>query len=324
MEPEGAPIRIGISSCLLGREVRFDGGHKRDAFLTETLGPFVEWVPVCPEVELGLGVPRPTLRLVREEGELRLVESESERDLTSAMRRFAARRAAGLAELDLSGYVLKSRSPSCGMERVPVRDARGRAAAGGRGLFAAVLLAAFPELPVEEESRLADPVLRENWVERVFAYRRLRELFGGRWSARAVRVFHAAHELQLLAHSPAAWRGLGRLVASVGRIPRAGLRDRYARGFMQALAVRATRNRNASVLQQMAGDLRDFLDASDRAELAEAIRDYRRGLVALVVPTTLVRHHARRHAVGYLLSQVYLEPYPKELIPHDPVSRGFA
>ena len=180
MRPDDAPIRIGVSSCLLGREVRFDGGHKRDAFLTETLGRFVEWVPVCPEVELGLGVPRASLHLVREGGELRLVEKGTDRDLTSAMRRFAARRVAELAQQELSGYVLKSRSPSCGMERVKVRDARGRPAPGGRGIFAAVLIDAFPELPIEEEGRLQDPELRESWLERVFAYRRRRSPLVGR------------------------------------------------------------------------------------------------------------------------------------------------
>ena len=309
-----APIRVGVSSCLLGRAVRFDGGHKRDAFLTETFGRFVEWVPVCPEVELGLGVPRPTLHLERDGEELRLIEKKSGRDLTAAMRRFSARRAAALAEQDLCGYVLKARSPSCGMERVKVRDAQGGPAPGGRGIFAQGLLAAFPELPVEEEGRLQDPVLRENWVERVFAYRRLRALYSERFAAGRVVAFHTAHKLQLMAHSPQAYRALGRLVAELRRVPRAEFRARYAREFMQALATRASRGRNANVLQHMAGYLRDGLDAADRAELAESIGDYRRGLVPLVVPVTLVRHHARRQAVAYLLGQVYLDPHPKELM----------
>ena len=314
MTGEEEPIRIGVSSCLLGRGVRFDGGHKRDAFLTDTFGRFVEWVPVCPEVELGLGVPRKTLHLEREGDTLRLVENGTERDLTTAMRRFAAQRSRELGELDLCGYVLKSRSPSCGMERVKVRDARGGPAPGGRGIFAAGLIEAFPELPVEEEGRLCDPVLRENWVERVFAYRRLRALFADRFSPRRVVEFHTAHKLQLMAHSPQAYRALGRLVASVRSVPRAEFRERYARDFMQALALRASRGRNANVLQQMAGTLREGLDAVDRAELSEAIHDYRSGLLPLVVPVTLVRHHARRQAVATLLGQVYLEPHPKELM----------
>jgi len=294
--------------------VRYDGGHKRDPFLVSTFGRFVEWVPVCPEVELGLGVPRPTLRLERRRGEIHLLEPASGRDLGAAMRRFSARRVAALASQELCGYVLKARSPSCGMQRVKVRDAAGGPAPGGRGLFAEALLAACPELPVEEEGRLQDPGLRENWVERVFAYRRLRALLAGRFAARRVVAFHTAHELQLLAHSPEAHRALGRLVAHVRRVPRAAFRARYAREFMRALSLRASRGRNANVLQHMAGYLRDGLDAPDRAELREAIGDYRRGLVPLVVPMTLVRHHARRQAVGYLMGQVYLEPHPKELM----------
>ena len=309
-----APIRVGVSSCLLGRAVRFDGGHKRDAFLTETFGRFVEWVPVCPEVELGLGVPRPTLRLERAGDGVRLVEKGSGRDLTAAMRRFAARRAAELARQDLCGYVLKARSPSCGMERVKVRDAQGGPAPGSRGIYAAGLLAAFPELPAEEEGRLQDPVLRENWVERVFAYRRLRALFSERFTAGHVVAFHTAHKLQLLAHSPAAHRGLGRLVAGLRGVPSAEFRARYSRGFMAALTTRASRGRNANVLQHMAGYLRNGLDAADRAELGESIGAYRRGLVPLVVPITLVRHHARRQDAAYLLGQVYLDPHPQELM----------
>jgi uncharacterized protein YbbK (DUF523 family)/uncharacterized protein YbgA (DUF1722 family) len=314
MTASDAPIRVGVSACLLGQAVRFDGGHRRDEFLAETLGRFVEWVPVCPEVELGLGVPRPTLHLERRGEGLRLVETGSGRDLTAAMRRFAARRVAAPGLRDLCGYVLKARSPSCGMERVEVRAARGRPVPGGRGIFAQALLAAHPELPVEEEGRLRDPALRENWLERVFAYRRLRALLAGRFSARRVVAFHAAHELQILAHSPAAHRALGRLVAELRGLPRAGLRARYARGFMRALARRATRGGHAKVLRHMAGQLRDGLDAADRAELAEAIGEYRRGRVPLVVPITLVRHHARRGGVATLLGQVYLEPHPSELM----------
>jgi uncharacterized protein YbbK (DUF523 family)/uncharacterized protein YbgA (DUF1722 family) len=314
MAGEDEPIRIGVSSCLLGRAVRFDGGHKRDAFLTDTLGRFVEWVPVCPELELGLGVPRQTLHLEREGGELRLVEKGSERDLGAAMRRFAAQRSRELRALELCGYVLKSRSPSCGMERVKVRDTRGGAAPGGRGIFAAGLIEAFPELPVEEEGRLCDPALRENWVERIFAYRRLRALFSARFSPARVMQFHAAHELQLMAHSPEACRALGRLVAAVLCVPRAEFRDRYAREFMQALARRASRGRNANALQHAAGQLHEGLDAADRAELLLAIRDYRGGHLPLVVPMTLVRHHARRQALAQLLGQVYLEPDAKELM----------
>jgi len=308
------PIRIGVSSCLLGRPVRFDGGHKRDRFLVRDLAPFVEWVPVCPEVEVGMGTPRPSLRLRLEAGELRLVEGESGRDHTRAMQGYARRRVAALAALDLCGYVLKRDSPSCGMERVKVYRARGMPRREGRGLFAARLLEARPQLPVEEEGRLQDPALRENFVERIFAYRRLRDCFRGRWSRRGAIAFHTAHKLQVLAHCPRSYAEMGRLVAAVGRLAPAEFRGRYEAAFMGALGKRATPGRNANVLEHMAGHLRDGLEPASRAELGGVIADCRRGIVPLVVPLTLLRHHARRLQVAYLLGQVYLDPHPKELM----------
>jgi uncharacterized protein YbgA (DUF1722 family)/uncharacterized protein YbbK (DUF523 family) len=308
------PIRIGVSSCLLGAEVRYDGGHKRDRFLTDVLARHVEFVPVCPELEAGMGVPRPPVRLVRAGNEVRMVETASGRDHTARMRAFASRRVAALRGLDLCGWVLKRDSPSCGMERVKVYEPGVPGRREGQGLFAQALMAALPHLPVEEEGRLLDPALRENFVERVFAYRRLRDLLGRRFGPRELVAFHTAHKLQLMAHSPEAYRALGRLVAGQKRVSRAVLRERYEAGFMAALARRATPGRNANVLQHMAGYLRDGLAAPDRAELAESIHDYRRGLVPLVVPLTLVRHFARRLGVAYLLGQLYLEPHPKELM----------
>jgi uncharacterized protein YbbK (DUF523 family)/uncharacterized protein YbgA (DUF1722 family) len=300
-----APIRIGVSSCLLGQEVRWDGGHKRDRFLTDTFGRFVEWVPVCPELEVGMGVPRPPVRLERGEDGLCLVETRSGRDHTRAMRAYTARRVAALREQGLCGYVLKKDSPSCGYQRVKVYARGGAPRRDGRGLFAEGLLGAFPRLPVEDEGRLCDPGLRENFVERVFAYRRLRDLFAGRWTRGGAVAFHAAHKLQLMAHAPEAYRA---------ELPRAAFRERYEEGFMDALAQRATPGRNANVLQHMAGYLRDALSAGERAELAESIADYRRGWLPLVVPVTLVRHHARRLDLRYLLDQLYLQPHPKELM----------
>lgn len=308
-------MRVGISSCLLGREVRWDGGHKRDAFLTGLLAPFVEWVPVCPEVEVGLGIPREPVHLVREEGGLRMVAERSGRDLTAAMEHFARGRVAELAKLDLSGYVLKKDSPSCGMERVKVRPAAGGPPRrDGRGLFAEALLAADPTLPVEEEGRLHDPVLRESWVERVFARRRLRSFFAGRWTRGGLVRFHTAHKLQLLAHGPAGYRELGRLVAEAKTVPRDELARRYTEGFMTALAGRATPARHQNVLEHALGHFKKRLDARTRAAILREIHDYRRGLVPLVVPLTLIRHHVERLDVDYLAGQVYLEPHPRELM----------
>jgi uncharacterized protein YbgA (DUF1722 family)/uncharacterized protein YbbK (DUF523 family) len=311
--PPEAPIRIGISTCLLGEHVRFDAGHKRDPFLVETFGRHVEWVPVCPEVEAGLGVPRESMHLERIGGEVRLVTRKTGIDHTETMRRYAARRVAALQAQDLCGYVLKKNSPSCGMERVKVYGRSGPVATD-RGLFATALLRAFPHLPVEEEGRLNDPRLRESFVERVFAYRRLRFLFRGRWTIGNVVAFHTVHKLQLLAHSPRRYAELGRLVAGAKSVARPVLQTSYEAEFMSALEVPATPKRHVNVLQHLLGYFSDRLDGDARRELVEIIEDYGRGMLPLVVPLTLVRHYVRRFAIDYLQAQTYLDPHPKELM----------
>jgi uncharacterized protein YbgA (DUF1722 family)/uncharacterized protein YbbK (DUF523 family) len=308
------PIRIGISSCLLGEAVRFDGGHKRDTFLTETFGRFVEWVPVCPEVECGLGAPRESMRLVRVENEVRLLTVKTAVDLTDQMQTYARRRIAQLASAELSGYVLKKDSPSCGLERVKVYDAHNVPAKSGRGIFAARLVERFPSLPVEEEGRLSDPRLRENFIERVFAYWRLRGLFSGKWSLAALVRFHTAHKLILMAHSPEAYQQLGRMVARARTLPPKDIERRYTETFMAALRIIATPRRHTNVLHHMVGYFKDRLDRESKAELLAAIEDYRRGLVPLIVLITLLRHHVRVHSVSYLAGQLYLDPHPKELM----------
>ena len=308
------PVRVGISSCLLGETVRFDGGHKRDAFLTDTFGRFVEWVPVCPEVECGLGTPRESMRLVHGAEGIRLLTVKTGVDRTDQLLRYAAERVAGLATQDLCGFVLKKDSPSCGMERVKIYGRGAVPTKSGRGLFAAALADRCPELPIEEEGRLSDPQLRDNFVERVFAYGRLRALFGGRWNQGALVRFHTAHKLTLMAHSPAAYQELGRLVAQGASIGPRNLERQYSRVFTGALSIIATRMCHANVLQHMVGYLRERLDRESKAELLGAIDDYARELVPLVVPITLIRHHVRVHDVAYLAGQVYLEPHPKELM----------
>jgi uncharacterized protein YbgA (DUF1722 family)/uncharacterized protein YbbK (DUF523 family) len=308
------PVRVGVSSCLLGSEVRWDGGHKRERFLTEVLAPFVEWVPICPELELGMGVPREPVSLSRASGELRMIGTRSGEDWTVAMTAFAKRRTREIEALELCGYVLKKDSPSCGMERVKVKADAGPGRRDGRGLFAAALIEGMPALPVEEEGRLNDARLRENWIERVFAYRRLRSLFASRWTIGELVAFHAAHKLQLLAHSTEAYRKLGRVVAHAKQTPRTELRDHYVDAFMAALAVRATRGRHVNVLEHCVGYLRDRVEASVRASLAAQIADYRAGLVPLIVPVTLLRHYVAQLGIEYLAQQVYLDPHPKELM----------
>ena len=314
MSPE-SPLRVGVSACLLGERVRWDGGHKSDAFLLGMLGKYVEWVPVCPEVEVGLPVPRDTLRLVRRGTEVRMVMPRAGTDHTDAMTAYAVRTADALAGRDLCGFVVKKDSPTCGMERVKVYPENGGSPArDGRGLFAAALIARMPNLPIEEEGRLSDARLRENFVERLFAYRRLKTLFRPGWTQAGLIAFHSAHKLLLMAHSPAAYASLGRLVASAKGKPRDAFRGRYETEFMAALRTLATPGRNANVLQHMLGYVSPSLDADQRAEIEELIADYRKQVIPLLAPLTLLRHHVRRLGVAYLLGQVYLEPNPKELM----------
>jgi uncharacterized protein YbgA (DUF1722 family)/uncharacterized protein YbbK (DUF523 family) len=311
---EPQKIRLGVSACLLGHEVRYDGGHKRDAFLTDILGPFVEWVPVCPEMEVGLGVPRPPIRLVGDPAAPRLVVEKSGEDLTARMRRWASGRIDALAALGLHGYVLKRGSPSCGLVRVRVYDDDGRPGRVGRGMFAAALTDALPLLPVEEEGRLTDAGIRESFIERVFAAARWQAFSASRPRVRDLVAFHAAHKFAILAHSPRDDAELGRLVAGAGPRLAPDTLATYGTRFTQALAVRATRVRHVNVLQHLAGFLKRQLTADERAELGEVIAEYRRGLVPLVVPLTLLKHHVRRLGVAYLADQVYLSPHPKELM----------
>jgi uncharacterized protein YbgA (DUF1722 family)/uncharacterized protein YbbK (DUF523 family) len=313
-------LRIGVSACLLGQEVRYDGGHKRKPFLVDVLGRFAEWVPVCPEAEAGFGTPRPAMQLVEAgeddaHGGLRLLTVRDQRDLTAPMRVLAEARVAQLAAMDLDGYVLKKDSPSCGLLRVKVYPANGGAASRtGRGLFAEALCGALPLLPVEEEGRLADPRLRENFIERLFAHRRLRDLLTLRPRAADLVRFHTRHKLLLLAHAPRAYAELGRVVAGARGVLAKTLLADYGARFMAALTALATRGRHANVLQHMAGYFRRVVDEPSRRHLAESIADYRAGLVPLVVPVTLIAHYAKVHQVGYLLDQVYLDPHPKELM----------
>jgi uncharacterized protein YbgA (DUF1722 family)/uncharacterized protein YbbK (DUF523 family) len=309
-----ARIRVGVSACLLGQEVRFDSGHKHDRYVTDVLGAHFEFASVCPEVEIGMGIPRESVRLVREGGDLRMRGVKSATDHTEAMRRFARRRVAGLAALGICGYILKKGSPSCGMERVRTYTEAGMPAPSDRGLFAAELLAALPELPVEEEGRLLDPVLRENFIERVFAYARVKAMFARRWSVGDLVVFHSREKMLVAAHQPAAEKALGRLVAAAKHAPRAETSESYRRAFLAALAKPAPRKRHVNVLQHMLGHFRDRLDAAPRQALATVIEDYRLGLVPLVVPITLLRHYVDLLGVEYLARQTYLQPHPRELL----------
>jgi uncharacterized protein YbgA (DUF1722 family)/uncharacterized protein YbbK (DUF523 family) len=307
-------IRVGISTCLLGEKVRFDGGHKLDQYAVGVLGRYVDWVPVCPELEMGLGVPREALRLVGEPEAPRLVTVKTHVDHTDGMLAWARGRVQQLRELDLDGYLLKSKSPSCGMERVRVYTEAGMPSRSGAGLFARVLLDALPLLPVEEEGRLNDPWLRECFVVRLFTHHRWRQLTRRRVRPADLVAFHARHKLLLMAHSEPHLRALGKLVAQAGTVEPGGLVRQYAQGLLAGLRVRATTRKHTNVLQHLAGYLRERLERGDRDEVHGSIADYHQGLVPLIVPLTLLRHHVRRLGLGYLQDQVYLDPHPKELM----------
>jgi uncharacterized protein YbgA (DUF1722 family)/uncharacterized protein YbbK (DUF523 family) len=306
--------RIGISACLLGSKVRYDGGHKKDSFLTETFGPHVEWVSVCPEVEIGMGIPRESVRLVGSKDDPQMIAERSGRDWTAAMKRFAAQRARSLRELELAGYIFKKNSPSCGLEKVRVYNSKGVPTRDGRGLFATAMMRELPLLPLEEEGRLNDPALRENFIERVFAYFRWQEWSKERKSISRLIAFHTREKFFVLAHSPQHYQRLGRIVAEASRSGPASTWEVYGRIFMEALAVRATAKKHSNVLEHMVGYFSEDLSSEERRELLELIADFRTQLISLIVPVTLVRHYVQKYNVAYLRSQIYLEPHPKELM----------
>jgi uncharacterized protein YbgA (DUF1722 family)/uncharacterized protein YbbK (DUF523 family) len=309
-----APLRLGISRCLLGDEVRFDGGHKRDSFLTDVFGHYVEWVPVCPEVEAGLGTPREAMRLVGDPQNPRLVTIKSGTDHTRVLKTLTTNRIAQLMELDLSGYVFKKGSPSCGIERVRLYDEHGMPSRNGVGLFARDFIEEFPLIPVEEEGRLCEPTLRENFIERVFCYRRWQDLVQSGVTRRALVQFHTIHKYLLLAHSPQQYEVLGRLVGQPERHRPKEFAHRYGELFMKALAVKATVRKHVNVLQHIIGHFKERLGAHEKSELAGVIADYHQELTPLIVPLTLIKHYVQIFDVSYIRDQVYLNPHPKELM----------
>ena len=309
-----APLRLGISRCLLGEEVRYDGSHNRDNFLTEVLSRYVEWIPVCPEVEAGLGTPREAMRLVGDPQNPRLVTIESKIDHTHALETMARNRIEKLKELDLSGYVFKKNSPSCGIERVRLYNEQGVPSRKGVGLFARAFIEQFPLIPVEEEGRLCDPALRENFIERVFCYRRWQDLLLSGVTKQALVQFHTIHKYLLMAHHPQQYEMLGQLVGQAHQCRPKDLARRYGELFMKILAVKATVRKHVNVLQHMIGHFKERLGAYEKAELLGVISDYHRGHSPLVVPLTLIKHYVRMFDVSYIREQVYLNPHPKELM----------
>lgn len=307
------PIKIGVSSCLLGEKVRFDGGHKHDRYITDTLGRFFEFVPVCPEAECGMPIPREAMRLEADGGEVRLVTSRTRADKTEQMLDFCRRKVLELENEDLCGFIFKKDSPSSGLFNVKLYR-RGMPSKAGRGLFADAVTKHFPLLPVEEEGRLHDMGLREHFIERVFAFRRWKDLLLGGKSLGRLVAFHADHKLLVMAHSPEVYREMGTLVAHGRSLGCDDLFARYQELFMRALSFHATVRKNTNVLQHIAGYFKKQLTREEKAELQELIGEYHRRLVPLIVPVTLLRHYVKKYGQEYLLKQVYLSPTPLELM----------
>jgi uncharacterized protein YbgA (DUF1722 family)/uncharacterized protein YbbK (DUF523 family) len=304
-------IRIGVSSCLVGDRVRYDGDHRRDAFIADSLGEVFELVPICPEVAIGMGVPRPPIHLVGDPQWPRaLGVDDATLDVTAPLTAFGRRMAVELD--DIAAYIFKSRSPSCGPTRVKVYG-DGKARPQGIGLYAREIMGRQPLLPVEEESRLAEPRWRDNFLERVFAYRRWRQLLASDFSAAKLVEFHSRHKLSLMAHGAVHYRALGQLAAEGKGMRPNRLAEEYGTKFMVALKHAATPKRHANVLQHLMGYLKKQIAHDDKVELLEIIEAYRTGMTPLIAVMTLLRHHFRRFPHSYVESQFYLYPDPLEL-----------
>ena len=306
-------IRIGISSCLLGNAVRYDGGHKLDQFLTETLGRFVDYVPVCPEADCGMPTPRESMRLEGNPESPRLMTSRTRIDKTEQMLRWANTQVLELEKENLMGFIFKSDSPSSGMERVKVYNEKNMAVRKGVGIFARHFMEHFPLLPVEEEGRLHDPGLRENFIERIFALSRWRELIARKTDRGMIVDFHTKHKLLILSHSTRHYQEMGTLVARAKQIPLQNLIEQYQQYLMEALKIKTTPKKNTNVLMHMAGYFKKQLASGEKAELLEILDHYRKELVPLIVPITLINHYVRKYDQAYLRDQYYLNPHPMEL-----------
>jgi len=306
-------IRLGVSQCLLGENVRYDGGHALDHFIRDTLGAYVDFVPVCPEVECGLGVPREAMRLEGDVESPRLVTIRTRQDLTERMHRWAGHRVCELEKEDLCGFIFKRKSPSSGMERVKVYNEKGMPVMRGVGLFAQAFKTHFPLLPVEDEGRLHDPLLRENFIESIFALKRWRETLLGRKTVGQLVTFHTRNKLLLLSHSQRHYRSMGKLVAQGKDLPGAELYSRYEAQLMEALRLRPTIKKHVNVLQHMMGYFKRVLSSDEKQELLGVISDYHQGLIPLIVPITLFNHYVRKYHEPYLSQQTYLNPHPTAL-----------
>jgi len=305
--------RVGISTCLLGDNVRYDGGHKLDRFLRDTLGAFVDYVPVCPEVECGFPTPREAFHLEGDPERPRLVTSRTNVDHTERMERWARERVSQLEKEDLCGFIFKSGSPSSGMERVKVRNEKGMPVKKGSGIFARIFMEHFPLLPVEEEGRMHDMDLRENFIERIFALMRWKEMLSTSATMGKLVDFHTRHKMLILSHNQEIYREMGRFIANGGKGPGKDFYRRYADMLMTSMKYKSTPSKNSNVLMHAMGYFKKTLSSDEKQEMIQVIDDYRLGLTPLIVPITLLNHYVRKYDQQYLRDQVYLNPHPMEL-----------
>jgi len=307
-------IKIGVSSCLLGEKVRYDAGHKLDRYITDTLGRYFEWEPVCPEVEYGLPVPREPMHLVGDPDSPRLKTIRTGIDHTEGMLKWAGKRLKELEKEELCGFIFKSRSPSSGIEGVKVYAPSGMPSRRGVGIFGGAFMQKFPATPVIDDGRLHDPSLRENFIERVFVYRRWQEFIKKSAYIKDLITFHTEHKLLILSHSPKHFSVLGQLVAKAKQYTREDLNAEYIILLMEGLRLIATVKKNVNVLQHIVGYFKNQISSDDRKELLEVIENYHKGYLPLIVPMVLVKHYVWKFDEPYLKEQYYLNPHPMELM----------
>ena len=306
-------ILIGISECLLGRKVRFNGGHQHNRYITDTLGKYFRFQAYCPEIAIGLGVPRAPIRLVGNAKHPRAIGTKDNNlDVTDKLKDYGQTVANSLPT-EMCGFIVKSKSPSCGMERVKVYHVNGNPNTHSRGLFTAELLKQNPNLPIEEEGRLTDPVLRENFIERVFLLYRWKSQFTKGLTAKGLLEFHTKNKLSLMAHHPLSYKELGNLLANLKEKPIDEIADEYFSKLMCAFTYKATIVKITNVLQHCAGHLKKQLDSFDKQELANIIQRYYQNEIPLIVPITLLQHYFRKYPDPYIKQQTFLSPYPQEL-----------
>ena len=308
------PITIGVSACLLGEKVRYDGGHKHDRYVSDTLGQFFSFLAVCPEVGCGMSIPREAMRLEGDPANPRLMTRTSRIDKTEQMREFCQQKVRELEQADLRGFIFKKDSPSSGLLRVKIYGPEGMPKKIGRGFFAEAFVQHFPILPVEEAERLNDAAIRENFIERVFSYHRWKNFLDEHPDLGGLVEFHSRHKLLMMAHSPQIYREIGVLVAHGKELKQAQLFRRYEELLMKGLALQATTKKNTNVLMHIMGYFKKELDHSEKEELLETINRYHNHLVPLVVPLTLLKHYVTKYDQSYLKQQVYLSPHPAELM----------